>query len=123
MTKQLLFILTLVLFLSSCGNDAPKPEAPTTEQNNPAPTPEVKEPIKVNYSFETIGSESGWGYSILQNGEAFIRQPNIPSLPGNQGFDSEEKAIKVAEYVLNKLNNGIMPPSINKAELDSLGVL
>jgi hypothetical protein len=121
MTRQLLFIVTLVLLVFSCGNDTPKKESPTTEQNTPAL--EAKEPVKVNYSFETIGSESGWGYNILQNGEAFIRQPNIPSLPGNQGFDSEEKAIKVAEYILNKLSNGIMPPSINKIELDSLGVI
>ncbi len=67
--------------------------------------------------------EQGWGYKILNNQNLFINQPVIPSLPGNAGFSAEKHALKTAEYIVYKLENGIFPPSITPEELDSLGVL
>jgi hypothetical protein len=74
-------------------------------------------------SIETIKTELGWGYHILKDGRPFIRQYNIPAIPGNKGFTSEQKAKTAALFILNKIKTGQMPPSTNKAELDSLGLL
>jgi hypothetical protein len=64
-----------------------------------------------------------YGYDILKNGRILIHQPQIPALPGNEGFKTEEKAEKVAEFVIHKIRQNIFPPSITIQELDSLGVL
>lgn len=63
-----------------------------------------------------------YGYEILINGKTFIRQKNIPGLPGLTGFKRKEDAEKAAHLVLKKLTAGIMPPSIDKYELDSMKV-
>jgi len=76
------------------------------------------------YSFQTtFNEEQGWGYQLLDNGKVFINQPHIPAVQGNKGFSSEEKAIKCAEYALKKVDEGMIPPTLTKIELDSLGVL
>ena len=65
---------------------------------------------------------SGYGYDIILDGHTYVHQPNIPALPGNNGFSTEEKARKVAELVSFKIHNNIMPPTVEVRELDSLGV-
>ena len=76
------------------------------------------------YTYQTTNQgENGWGYQLLDSGNIFINQPHIPAVSGNQGFSSEEKAIKCAEYALSKVHEGIIPPTLTKTELDSLGVL
>lgn len=63
-----------------------------------------------------------YGYEILIHQKVVIRQQNIPGLPGNNGFVKVEDAKKVAELMLKKLRDGIMPPTIEKKELDSLRI-
>ena len=63
-----------------------------------------------------------YGYEILVNGKVFIRQKNIPGLPGLTGFKRKEDAEKCAQLVLKKMSAGILPPSIDKHELDSMNV-
>ena len=65
---------------------------------------------------------SGFGYDIILDGHTYVHQPNIPALPGNNGFSTEEMARKVAELVSFKIHNNIMPPTVEVRELDSLGV-
>ena len=65
---------------------------------------------------------SGFGYDIILDGHTYVHQPNIPAIPGNNGFSSERSARKVAELVSFKIRNNIMPPTIEVKELDSLGV-
>jgi hypothetical protein len=67
-------------------------------------------------------SANTYGYEILINGKAFIHQKNIPGLPGSTGFKRKEDAEKTAQLVLKKLTAGIMPPSIDKLELDSMKI-
>ena len=52
-----------------------------------------------------------------------INQPHIPSIQGNKAFSSRFKAAIAAQFILDKINNNIFPPSISPEELDSLGVL
>ena len=66
--------------------------------------------------------DNTFGYEILINGKTLIRQKNIPGLPGLNGFKRKADAGKTAQLVLKKLSAGIMPPSIDKHELDSLKV-
>ncbi|MBK8505894.1 MAG: DUF4907 domain-containing protein [Saprospiraceae bacterium] len=63
-----------------------------------------------------------YGYEILIDGKAMIRQLQIPSLPGVRGFVMEEDAVKVAKLVLGKISAGVMPPSVEKHELDDLEI-
>jgi hypothetical protein len=63
-----------------------------------------------------------YGYEILINKKTFIRQLNIPGRPGLNGFRRKRDAEKVAQLVLKKLANGIMPPSIEKAEMRKLKI-
>ena len=69
------------------------------------------------------GAGETFGYDILRNGKPFIHQPNVPGLPGNEGFKTKEGARKVAGLVAEKIRNGVMPPSVSVEELKRLGVL
>lgn len=66
--------------------------------------------------------DNTYGYEILIKGKALIRQKNIPGLPGLAGFKRKEDAEKAARLVLKKLAAGMMPPSIDRHELDSMKV-
>lgn len=63
-----------------------------------------------------------FGYDIFVDGKMYIHQPHIPAIPGNKGFENKEDAKKVAEFIINKIENNIIPPTTSKAELDSLGI-
>lgn len=65
----------------------------------------------------------GFGYDIYMYKGLYVHQPHIPAINGNRGFDTEEQARKVAEFIIYKIRNNIMPPSVTPKELDSLGVL
>lgn len=64
-----------------------------------------------------------FGYDILLYGKPFIHQPNLPGLPGNEGFSTQEKAQTVAEFVMEKIRNNEMPPTVRMEDLNSMGVL
>jgi Domain of unknown function (DUF4907) len=131
------FIFTAIsLALITCESE-PEDKPDNSIVSNPNPDNEVdqnannfvdsvdSEVILVSqYSFQTIFTEQqGWGYQLLDNGKVFINQPHIPAVQGNKGFSSEEKAIICAEFALMKVDEGMIPPTLTKIELDSLGVL
>ncbi len=80
--------------------------------------------IKV-FNNDTIKSSGlkGFGYDIYMYRSLYVHQPHIPAINGNRGFDTEEQAHKVGEFIVYKIKNNIMPPSVTPRELDSLGVL
>ena len=122
MIRKGLFVLIISCLIYSCETENTK-RIDTTLPPPPKNIEDGAETKEVTFSIQTIKNDNGWGYNILQNNKPFIRQPNIPSMPGNKGFATEQKAEIVAKYILFKIQNGIMPPSTNKTELDSLGVL
>ncbi len=73
--------------------------------------------------FKVESPALGFGYNIFVDGVQKLNQTTIPSVSGNKAFSSPEKALKTAEFVIQKMQNGAFPPSVNEAELDSLGVL
>ena len=66
--------------------------------------------------------EKTYGYEIYQGKKLVIRQENIPGLSGMKGFRRKSDAGKVARLVTEKLSKGIMPPTIEKAEMEKLKV-
>jgi hypothetical protein len=79
------------------------------------------EKIESKIEINTFITASGqYGYDILLDGRKFIHQPHLPGIRGTQGFTSEQDARKVAQFVAKKILNHIIPPTISRAELDSL---
>ena len=68
----------------------------------------------VNYTF---------GYDILLYGRPLIHQPTIPGLPGTEGFATKERAQTVAEFVVKKIRNNEMPPTVTIEDLKNMAVL
>lgn len=68
------------------------------------------------------GADNTYGYDILVKNRLLIHQPHIPGRPGNKGFVNKSEAEKVAGLVIKKMQMGIMPPTIEKRELDSLKI-
>jgi len=66
---------------------------------------------------------TGFGYNILIYDALYVHQPHIPAINGNRGFKTKEQATKAAEFVIYKIRNNVMPPSLSVEELDSLGTL
>jgi len=74
-------------------------------------------------TFQNDSAYGGFGYDVYINNTMYVHQPNIPAVPGNKGFVTEEKAKRAGELVSYKIKHNIMPPSVTPKELDSLGVL
>ncbi len=115
------FSLLLLLAISSCSEKKQKPE----EKKNIHPNEERtmnKDVVLLTYKI-TKSETTGYGYAIMMDNRLFINQPTIPGQPGNKGFQTKEKAVKVAQLVIHKIKNNQFPPSIAREELDSLNVL
>lgn len=78
---------------------------------------------KQTLMYQIIPAEANtFGYDILSDNKKLIHQPSRPGLAGNSGFKKKKDAEKVAKLVVYKLSHNIMPPTIEKKELDSLKV-
>ena len=51
-----------------------------------------------------------------------IKQEHIPTVQGIHSFSSQEQAQKAAEIIKAKIEQGIFPPTMSMAELQSIGV-
>lgn len=108
-----MFYLTIFLFgLFSCSESSS-----TQKKENSANK-------KVTYSYKVLKqSDSCYHYKIFKDNLVFIYQQIIPAISGKKKFNSENEAKKIAELVVFKLNNSIVPPTITFHELDSLGIM
>ena len=86
------------------------------EQKNPNDNAEIT--IKI-----IPAANNTFGYDIHLSGKPLVHQPNIPGLPGNDGFATKERAQKVADFVVKKIRNNEMPPTVTIENLNSMGVL
>jgi hypothetical protein len=90
-------------------------------ENNKEPTGrELKASVK---TFMNDTGLAGWGYEIYILDSLYIHQKNIPAVQGNKGFKSEKDALIAGKFVVYKIKNKIIPPTVSVRELDSLGVL
>ncbi len=67
--------------------------------------------------------ENGWGYDVLIDGNIYVHQPNIPAVGGNKGFKSEADARATGNLAVEKIKDGIIPPTISVEELKEIGVV
>ena len=75
------------------------------------------------YSIKIIpAAGNSYGYEISKDNRVMIHQPNIPGMPGNKGFKLKADAQKVASLAVSKLSSGVMPPTIEKKEMDKLHI-
>lgn len=114
------FLFSLCAALIACTNSEEKTNAKqgeTVDQNKLISA----EPVYKIHITEVAAS--AYGYQILQNGKVMIDQKNIPAIQGNVAFSSREDAESVANVVLQKIKNGVFPPTISLEELKELGVL
>ncbi len=117
-------ILLTVFILAACTQRNPK-EVPLSTAST-SDSVFSAEPISTIGDFEVktfIQSNGSYGYEIFMHGEKIIYQPTIPGLPGNIGFSTAEKARQTGSFVVSKILNNQLPPSVSPEELDSLGVL
>ncbi len=123
---QTIAVVLYMLFVVTCfpgtslfadettGKQEVKPE--TKQQEHPY--------AKADITIKIIPSANNtFGYNILLYKRLLVRQPNIPGLPGNEGFTTKERAQTVAEFVVKKIRNNQMPPTVTMEDLNTLGVL
>ncbi len=148
--KKYLFFLFSSVTIFSCNNngsiagDNSQSDTLKVETNNPqveqekemkemlnsaAPKENPYKDAKIDiqiFNNDTVKAESkiaGYGYNILMYDAIYVHQPHIPAINGNRGFKTKEQARKAAEFVVYKIRNNIMPPSMSPKELDSLGTI
>ena len=102
---------------SNTPKDAsPQQALPAQEKPNPYKNADIS--VKIIPSVNKT-----YGYDILVYKRPLVHQPGIPGLPGNEGFTTEERARTVAEFVVKKIRNNEMPPTVSIDDLNKLGVL
>ena len=95
-----------------------KPDEKIADKKN-----KQQELVGENLSLKITNSEyTGFGFEILQGTRPLIIQPHIPAIQGIKGFKTKEQASIIGNYMIYKINNGIMPPSITVHDLDSLEI-
>lgn len=75
---------------------------------------------RLDIEVKTFQGENGWGYDIFIDGTQYIHQPNISALPGDRGFDSEAEAKAVAELMVKKIRDNILPPGVTEEEVNAI---
>ena len=90
--KFIVILLFEVLLFSSCGKEQQK------------------------FSVKTFETQCGWGYSIFENDKLIIRQQYIPSIREQKSFKSEQEALKIGDFVIEKLKQH-KSPSLTSAEV------
>lgn len=113
-----LFLFLMIVSWSCVGRSTER------QKNNtqPAIADSVKKSSVQIYQIEIFKELNGFGYSITKEGVRIIYQPTIPGVSGMVGFNDSIQALSVAKLVINKIQNGVFPPSILSTELDSLKV-
>jgi hypothetical protein len=118
LTTAVLLMLFIVAGLpgTSISADEAADKKELKEQKNPYANAELT--IKIIPS-----ANNTFGYDILLYGRPLVHQPNIPGLPGNEGFSTKERGQTVAEFVVKKIRNNEMPPTVTIEDLNNMGVL
>ena len=61
-------------------------------------------------------TNSGWGYTIAYKEKVLIKQSVIPVISDNKSFETESDALKVADFVKQKLKQNLSP-TVTKNDL------
>ena len=129
-----IWILALLALASCIEEPEIRKESPVPYED-PLPIEKVEKEIAIakdkeqalvteSLSLKITNSEhSGFGFEILQGTSMLIIQPHIPAIQGIKGFKTKEQALVIGNYMIYKINHGIMPPSVSVQDLDSLKIV
>ena len=121
---KIIVLIILVLVFFSCKDAVPK-KSPENEDltltDKPVEAGKREKDSSV-CEVRTVENSLGWGYEVWQNGAMVIKQEHIPAVQGIHAFSSQEQAQKAAEIIKAKIEQGIFPPTMSMAELQSIGV-
>ena len=95
-------------------------DTPASQETKPKENPYANAEITTKI---IPSANNTFGYDILLYGKPLVHQPNIPGLPGNEGFTTQERAQKVADFVVKKIRNNEMPPTVSMEDLNKMDVL
>lgn len=110
----LLILLSTTLFLA-CTRKEPQTESNSIKNRPPLATDK-------SVTISTFEVSGGWGYDILINDTVYIHQNHVPAINGMYVFATESEAFRVADVIAEKINNNIIPPTIDQEEMQALGV-
>lgn len=116
-TGAVLALIFLVAFLPGTSLSADESTSQEIREKK-SPYTNVEITIKIIPS-----ANNTFGYDILLYGRPMVHQLNIPGLPGNEGFSTKMKAQTVAEFVVKKIRNNEMPPTVTMEDLNAMDVL
>jgi hypothetical protein len=112
----ILAVLFMLFIFTGLPGTSISAEESVKQQTNPYTNAEMT--IKILPS-----ANNTFGYDILLYGRPLVHQPNIPGLPGNEGFTTKKTAQIVAEFVVKKIRNSEIPPTVTIEDLNNMGVL
>lgn len=114
--KNIKLIILGVLVLAGVGYVVFTTVVPKEEETvNPYENSEI--------TVNTFEEETGWGYDVLVDGNVYVHQPNIPAVGGNKGFKTEADARATGNLAVEKIRDGIIPPTISVEELKEIRVV
>ena len=121
-TTPVFLAVLFVLFIRASlpGTSISADEAAAKKEAKPQKNPYANAEITIKI---IPSANNTYGYNILLYGKPLVHQPTIPGLPGNEGFTTKERAQTVAEFVVKKIKNNEMPPSVTIEDLNNMGVL
>jgi hypothetical protein len=125
----LFFLVYLCCNISANAQQANKSKKKSTQksaQNNQKtpefPSSESFKNAKLTYKIIPAPNNT-WCYDIFKDGSMCIHQNSIPGVAGINGFTTKEKAEKVAQLVVTKIQKGEMPPTVSQEEMKAVGAL
>ena len=111
------FLIFIGVLMVSCGTENTDDLDVKLEKNSEQ-TSIPKYSSKVYYL-----QNVGWCYQVFRGTKMILNQKHIPAVQGIKGFETKEQAATIGNYMIYKITNGIMPPSISVQDLDSLKII
>lgn len=68
-------------------------------------------------------NDKGWIYEIYVDEKLLIKQETIPAISGECYFENKGDAEKIGYLVLDKLKNGVVPPTVSFQEIMSSNII
>lgn len=124
MNYRIVCTIAIIALAYGCHSEKTKAVPKSTNKTDSTEHRIQADPGKTGNYIEVfkLSDKEEWGYDVHIDGQHVIRQENIPGLQTMKGFNTKEDAKKVAEFVLQKIENEIFPPTVSKKELDSLAI-
>lgn len=119
-----LFLVSSISLIAQPTNKSKKKSPQKNAQNNQKtpefPSSESFKNSKLTYKIISAPNNT-WCYDIFKDGNICIHQNSIPGVAGINGFTTKEKAEKVAQLVVTKIQKGEMPPTVSQEEMKAVG--